>query len=914
MVTRSDAPAEPSLPGATAAVPWHALEEEDLFEKLCSSFQGLTGREAALRLADYGPNALPVQEGPGIGTIFLHQFRNPLIYILLAAAFISILIGDARDALFISAVVMLNAVIGLIQEWKAERSASRLRELLEIQSRVRREETERVVPAQELVPGDIVFLDPGSRVPADIRLLHETRLIIDESLLTGESEGVEKQIVLLEPDIPVYERFNMVFAGTTVMAGRGEGIVCATGIRTEVGKIARAVQTTEPARPPLLIRMERFSRFIGLFVVGASMVMAAIALSRGIPLTEVFFLAVALSVSAIPEGLPVGITVALSIASSRMAGRNVIVRRLSAVESLGSCTTIASDKTGTLTVNQQTVREILLPSGARLTVSGAGYAGEGAVTDHEGKGITGAGRTDTLALARAAAICNEAGLFQEPDGQWVFQGDAMDVALLALAYKLGMNPDHIRNEVELIAEVPFEPAQRYAAVYYRHEDTIGVAVKGAMEAILPYCTGVDRQAAEGQLADLTGRGLRVLAVAEGTLDSLPQGPVELESARPPLRLLGLVGFIDPIRPDVPDAIRICREAGIDVVMVTGDHPATALSIARQLGIASGDDQVMTGSDLEDLGAPDLPEFHEKIGDIRVFARVTPVQKLWIVDALVRRGHFVAVTGDGVNDAPALKRANIGVAMGSGTDVAKETASMIVTDDAFSSIVAGVEEGRFAYDNIRKVTYLLISTGFAEVILFSLALMAGLPLPLLAVQLLWLNLVTNGIQDVTLAFEAGEPGAMQRKPRDPEEGVFNSLMLKESVLSGVSIGLIAFFTWSVLLSGGMEEHAARNLLVLLMVLLENVHVLNCRSEYRSAFRVPLRNNVLLIAGILGAQGVHIAAMHIPVMQEILEIGPVSVADWGLLLLLAALILVVMEIFKYFNGRSSPVQAGTGVTHG
>ena len=913
MVTRTDTDAEPSLPGSPPVVPWHALEEEDLFEKLRSSFHGLTSQEAALRLADYGPNALPVQEGPGIGTIFLHQFKNPLIYILLAAALISVLIGDAKDALFISAVVMLNAVIGLVQEWKAERSASRLRQLLEIRSRVRREGTERVIPAQELVPGDIVFLDSGSRVPADIRLLHETRLILDESLLTGESEGVEKQIILLEPDIPVHDRFNMVFAGTTVMAGRGEGIVCATGIRTEVGKIARAVQITEPARPPLLIRMERFSRYIGLFVVGASMVMAAIALSRGTPLTEVFFLAVALSVSAIPEGLPVGITVALSIASSRMAGRNVIVRRLSAVESLGSCTTIASDKTGTLTVNQQTVREILLPSGARLTVSGAGYAGEGTVLDAEGLVVPGAGSMPVLDLARAAVICNEGGLFQEPDGQWVFQGDAMDVALLALAWKLGMNPDHIRNEIEVIAEVPFEPAQRYAAVYYRHEGRIGVAVKGALEAILPYCTGVDRTAAEGLLADLTGRGFRVLAVAEGTLTTLP-GLFELESARPPLRLLGLAGFTDPIRPDVPDAIRTCREAGIDVVMVTGDHPATALSIARQLGIATAGDQVITGSDLEGLGAPDLPEFHEKIGDIRVFARVTPVQKLWIVDALVRRGHFVAVTGDGVNDAPALKRANIGVAMGSGTDVAKETASLIVTDDAFSSIVAGVEEGRFAYDNIRKVIYLLISTGFAEVILFSLALMAGLPLPLLAVQLLWLNLVTNGIQDVTLAFEAGEPGAMQRKPRDPKEGVFNSLMLKESVLSGASIGLIAFFTWSVLLSGGMEEGAARNLVVLLMVLLENVHVLNCRSEYRSAFRVPLRNNVLLITGILAAQGVHIAAMHIPVMQEILEIGPVTVAEWGALLLLAALILVVMEIFKYANGRSGVVRPGEGAAHG
>ncbi len=586
MVIRPESLGESSYPGAPLIIPWHALAEEVVFQKLRSSSLGLTDEEAAIRLAEFGPNTLPVQEGPGIGTIFLHQFKNPLIYILLVAAFISVLIGDAKDALFISAVVMLNAVIGLIQEWKAEKSAGMLRQLLEIHSRVRREGKDRLVPAKDIVPGDIVFLDPGSRIPADIRLLHETRLIIDESLLTGESVGVDKHIMLLEPEIPIHERINMLFAGTTVMAGRGAGIVCATGMRTEVGRVAEAVKITKPARPPLLVRMERFSWLIGLFVLGSSMVLATVALSRGVPLTEVFFLAVALSVSAIPEGLPVGITVALSIASSRMARRNVIVRKLSAVEGLGSCTTIATDKTGTLTVNQQTVREIILPAGVRFTVSGSGYTGEGKASDNEGRKVTGDGSISVLALARAGIICNEGGLFREPDGQWVFQGDAMDVALLALAYKLEMNPDHVRNEIEPIAEVPFDPAQRYAAVYYKEKGIIRIAVKGALEVILPYCERADRIAIGEQIAGLTGRGFRVLAIAEGILVT-PPDHYALESARPPLNLLGLVGFLDPIRPDVPDAIRTCREAGIDVVMVTGDHPATALSIARTLGIASG---------------------------------------------------------------------------------------------------------------------------------------------------------------------------------------------------------------------------------------------------------------------------------------------------------------------------------------
>jgi Ca2+-transporting ATPase len=900
---------EDLITGRKEAVAWHALEEEELFRLLGSSPQGLSSDAARARLSAFGENILPRKEPPPLWLIFLHQFRNPLIYILLAASAISLLIGDAQDAIFIFAVVLVNAVVGMAQEWKAERSAGRLQDLIEVRARVRRDGREREIPAREIVPGDIIFLESGGKVPADLRLLHETRMITEESLLTGESAGAEKHLALIPAETPLGDRQNMVFAGTTVMAGKGTGIVTGTGFLTEVGRIARAVESTESAVPPLLIRTERLSRYIGLFIVAAAVVLAVIAISQGTPLVEVFFLAVALSVSAIPEGLPVGITVALSRAASRMAERNVIVRRLAAVEGLGSCTVIATDKTGTLTVNQQTARELVLPSGTRFLVTGEGYTGEGEILDAGEKPAGKEDRDHLLRLLKAAVICNEGGLFQEPSGPWVFQGDAIDVAFLALAYKAGINPDHIRNEVEVVSEVPFDPAKRYAAVYYRQGNEVRAAVKGALETLLSCCSAHQREIFVHEHERLTGSGFRVLAVAEGPLDQVLPVP-DLEALRPRLEILGIVGFIDPIRPDVPGAIGTCREAGIEVVMITGDHPGTALSIARQLGIASNEEELMTGSDLEGLGTLAVPEMYQWIGLAKVFARVTPAQKLEIVDALVKQGSFVAVTGDGVNDAPALKRANIGVAMGSGTDVAKETASLIVTDDNFSSIVAGVEEGRFAYDNIRKVTYLLISTGVAEVILFVLALLSGLPLPLLAVQLLWLNLVTNGIQDVTLAFEAGEPGVMKRKPRDPEEGVFNGLMIQETALSGAVIGLIAFGTWHLLIGQGWEAAAARNILVLLMVLLENFHVLNCRSEYRSLFRIPLKNNLFLIVGIIAAQGVQIAAMHIPVLQETLEIGPVSFAEWGVLLLLASLVLLAMEIFKLLGlpgkaDRKAPV---------
>lgn len=889
---------------------WHALSEEEVLRRLATSLDGLSSEEAELRQQRFGRNILPVHPPPTLLEIILHQFKSPLIYVLLAAGVVSILLEDVKDAVFIFAVVLLNASLGAFQEWRAEKSAAALQSLLRVYVRVRRNGAERLMDAEELTPGDIVLLESGNRAPADIRLLHTHNMTVDESLLTGESLAVPKRAGALERDLPLSERVNLVYAGSTVITGRGVGVVFATGVRTTVGEIAAAATTADTAKPPLVIRMERFARDVSFAVLGASALLALIAVSRGIPYNEVFFLAVALAVSAIPEGLPVALTVALSIATHRMAKRNVIVRKLTAVEGLGSCTYIASDKTGTLTVNKQTVRKLIFPEGLTLQVTGEGYNGQGEVLMENGAPLDEFTEARVEALVRIGILCNEGHLVYDR-GTWEYHGDAVDIALLALAYKIGVDPTKAREAAQIVAEVPFESDRRYAATAYRWNGAGRIAVKGALEVMLPYCThmhtarGVETIVAapiEQAAMAMAANGYRVIALAE-TAPGVGDEDVALDdNMLPPLTLVGLVGLIDPLRPEAKPAVQKCMEAGIRVAMITGDHPATALAIARELGIASNAEEIVTGKMLAEVGPADTPAFIETVQRARVFARVTPMQKLAIVEALIRLGHFVAVTGDGVNDAPALRAANIGVAMGSGSDVAKDVASIIVTDDNFASIEAGVEEGRFAYDNVRKVTYLLISTGFAEVVLFTLAVFSGLPLPLFAVQLLWLNLVTNGIQDVALAFEAGEPGAMRRPPRKPTEGIFNPLMVQQTLVSGLTIGLIAFGAWFWLLRAGYDEFTARNLLLLLMVLFENVHVFNCRSEYTSAFRVPLRNNRILTIGVVVAFCIHLLSMHIPFMQELLRIAPVNLQEFGLMLALALSVLAAMEIFKWVRSRS------------
>ncbi len=898
---------EPPVPTDEAETlpEWHTQTISEIRRRLETGDQGLSEEEAKSRSLIYGRNTLPERrETPAI-VIILRQFASPLIYILLAAGVLSIAFKDWTDAIFIFLVIFLNSGIGSIQEWKAEKSAAALQQMLKIYARVKREGQEEKIPAEALVPGDLVLLESGARVPADLRIISASSLAIDESLLTGESEAAKKKTPVLPAETPVADRANMAYAGTTVMSGRGTGIVTATGTKTEIGKIAASVSSSVMGKPPIVIRMEVFAKKISIAVLIASAFLAAVVLMQGEPPREVFFLAIALAVSAIPEGLPVALTVALAIATGRMAERHVIVRQLSAVESLGSCTVIASDKTGTLTVNQQTAKAIILPDGQEFGISGEGYSGAGTISGSDGEETK--NNPVLHALIKTAIICNEGELSERENGKWQFHGDAMDIAFLSLGYKAGILPEEIRSKVTILAEIPFSSENRFATVWYQEGEDRMIAVKGALEVILPGCMTmltdegsreIDPARIEGQMEFLTTRGYRVLAVAGGRSD-----PEEVKGGPPsPLELYGLVGFMDPIRPEVYDAVQECREAGVDIVMITGDHPKTAFAIARELGIATGESEVMRGDELAAIrDAPDSPAFLEAIRGRHVFARVSPDQKLAIVDALKRGGEFVAVTGDGVNDAPALRSANIGIAMGTGTDVAKDTASMIITDDSFSSIVSGIEEGRFAYDNIRKVTYLLVSTGFAEVFLFITALMIGLPLPLIAAQLLWLNLVTNGIKGVALAFEPGEEGAMKRPPRSPDEGIFNDQMMRQIVIAGLAMGGVALVSWYWLLANGYSQAEARNLIVLLMVMLENFHVLNCRSEYRSFFRIPLRTNLYLVTGIIAAQVIHTIAMYIPFFQEALGIGPVSLYEWIAVIVLSSSVLVVMEIYKFLMNK-------------
>lgn len=901
-------------PQSQPAAAWHALDVSDVAVQLAATDRGLSETEAQRRLAEYGPNQLPRKPPPPLWAIVLRQFRSPLITILLLAAVVSLAIGDVKDAAFILGVLVLNAVIGAYQEWKAEQSSHALQSLLEIHATVHRDGDVREIPAEAVVPGDVVWLESGNRIPADIRLLSAQGLEVDESLLTGESLPVHKVPSWLGTDTtPVADRLNMAHAGSIVTRGRAQGLVVATGLATSVGQLAVDVLGSEGGKAPLLLRMERFTRTVAAAVVVAAVVIGGIGVTvGGYSLSQMFMFSIALAVSAIPEGLPVAMTVALAVATTRMARRGLIVRRLTAVEGLGSCTLVATDKTGTLTCNELTVREIHLPDGQVLTVTGEGFAPQGEVFC-EGERVqvatlapsspAPADRHDNPleALVRAGVLCNESDLHHR-GGDWLWHGDAVDIAFLSVGQKLSCRRQPTLDLHPQLHQIPFEPEQQFAATFHKIDRGVLVCVKGAPERVLGMCSesttaSFDAERFDAMATGMAEQGFRVLALADGVL---PASVADQAVPPPPanLRFLGFVGMIDPLRPGAKDAVRACNRAGISVSMVTGDHRITALAIARDLGLADEVGQVMTGEELLDKSPPELVEI---IGRIRVFARVAPQQKLDIVAAARQAGHYVAVTGDGVNDAPALQAANIGVAMGkSGTDVAREAAELVIADDDFSTIVSGVEEGRVAYDNIRKVIYLLVSTGAAELVLMGLAIATGMPyLPLLPMQILWLNLVTNGIQDVALAFEPNEGDVLERSPRAPSEGIFNQLMIERTVIAAVVMGGIGFLTFRWLLPADpsdAEVASARNGLLLLMVLFENIHIGNCRSETKSALRFsPLRSPILL-TGVIIAFLVHLLAMYTPWGSALLETQPVEPAQWAILFLLALTIFPVMELHK------------------
>lgn len=857
--------------------------------------QGLSASEVARRQEKFGKNVLPQKPRDSIWKIFFNEFKDPMVLLLVFAIVASVIAGEVVDAIVIAVIILVDAIVGTYQENKANSTAEALSNLVKVKVNVVRGGTKTSVDAEELVRGDIVLLESGDKISADMRITEAHNFTVDESILTGESLQVVKNSDVLRKDNPaVSEQDNMAFSGTTVVSGRAKAIVVKTGLETELGKIADSLNTSESEKSPLTIRVERFSKQISALIVVVGLIVAGLliwhSLAKGEALnwSTILITVIAFAVSAMPEGLPLALTMALTIASNRMAKRNVIVRKLNAAESLGSCTVIASDKTGTLTVNQQTAKKIVLPNGEEYQISGTGYSTDGKVTGN------------IMKYAEEIALCgvlnNEANI----DGDQPV-GDSIDIAFLVLGKKLNVKTDGIK----IVDMVPYESENKYSAVFYEKDGQTYCTVKGSPEVIASFCTKVNFSTVrkftkvEQQNEKLAQDGYRVIAVASGKVPHRAHyGIGDIKS----LTFMGQVAFIDPIRKEAAASIRKCHTAGIKVMMITGDHPLTAFSIARDLKLTKTFEQVATGKDVELAFQAGEKTFDDFVSRKLVFARVTPLQKLNIVHSLKRQGEFVAVTGDGVNDAPALKAANIGVAMGSGTDIARETADMIIADDNFSSIVAGVEEGRVAYSNIRKIIFFLISCGLAESAFFCLAIACDMPMPMTAIQLLWLNVVTDGVQDMALSFERAEKDVLKQKPRNPKESIFDRALISRIAFSGVIITVIVFAVYSYLLHSGFDEVRARSYLMCMMVFMQNIHVFNCRSESHSAFSVPLTSNWFILLGVGGTLALQLIATELPFFTMVL--GTVSIDPIHVLILIgsAALILPALEIFKFFARRA------------
>lgn len=861
---------------------WHAQTPETCLALQSSAIDGLSDEQAVDRLKHFGPNRLPEVRRAGLIILFLRQFASPLIYLLLGSSLISLYLDRMLDAAFITGVLILNAAIGAFQEMRADASARALRALLPDVARIRRGGVVRELSSVDVVPGDVAELESGMRVMADMRLIVSQNLTADESTLTGESLPVAKcESADIAAAAPVADRSNMVHAGSIISGGRGIGLVTATGTATELGRIGRSLELAgkRDAVPPLVSRMALLSRQIAMAAIAMILLLSLLLAAEGRQPEEIFLLAVALAVSAIPEGLPVAVTVALAAATRRMAERQVVVRTLPAVEGLGACTLIASDKTGTLTINRLTVERTIDAAGAELQRSAW---------------IAGAPTDGQIALAMAAAVCNEAQLTGDSERM---TGDAVDVALLAFARETGIDIKHTMA-LYRSATIPYEPALRFAAVEAMGADGPRIYVKGALETVLPMCASINPCVPE-KAGTLAAVGYRVLAIAEG-----PGGEGEIASRLNGLRLLGVVGLADPLRPEVAEAISRCREAGVGVRMITGDHPVTARSIAAQLGLACAPGEVVTGQELARLR--ETGAIAQRVIEGRVFARIDPAQKLQIVQILQEAGETVAVTGDGVNDAPALKIAAIGVAMGrNGTDVAREASDLIIADDNFASIVSGIEEARITFSNVRKIVMFVLATGMAEIGMFLGATALGLPMPLTAVQLLWLNIVTNGAQDVMLGFGRGEGDELKHPPR----GRAASLIDREALtlmLPAVMV-MTAFALWLLhnQLAAGASIEEARNGVLLMTVLFQNVYVLAIRHLRHAAWRRRRPENHWLFLGVGAAVMLHVGMMILPLGQRLLGIALVNAVTLLQCLIGAALVLIATEGSKAWIRSRRPV---------
>lgn len=874
---------------------YYSLKKEDVIKDLNSDYnKGLSEKEVLKRLEKYGYNTLPKKKEDGILKIFFSQMKDPIISLLLVTVIFSLIIHEYVDAIAILFVILVDLLLGTFQEYKASKNAHSLQNLIKYRVKVIRESEEKLVDSEELVIGDIVLLESGDKTSADMRILEQNNLQIDESVLTGESVNVFKSDITLKEDSPLAERKNMVYAGCSVVTGRSRAIVTETGINTEVGKIANQVTSIAETPSPLTIRMDKLSKQISTLIVIVGIVIAIVLILKNVPGKEVFLSVIALSVSAMPEGLPLALTMALTITSNQMAKKNVICKKLNSVESLGSCTVIATDKTGTLTVNEQTAKLITLPSNRDISVQGIGYNFEGKIEK-----VRNLDEIDRICIN--GALNNESSIEKKGD-TYKYYGDSIDIAFLVLNKKNKTKLD----DYKILARIPYESENKYSAVFYEYDNELYCTVKGSFEVVSSFCNKmsvnnvnkkIDLELLEEQNNRLAKDGYRVISLASAKIDKFIEKDYYEKKDIPNLVFNGMVSFIDPVRSEVKDSIGECHEAGIKVIMITGDHPLTALKIAKDLNIAEDDSNLTSGLKLEEYYNKGQEEFDNYVKNKTVFARVTPLDKLHIVESLRRMGEFVAVTGDGVNDAPAIRCANIGIAMGSGTDVAKETANMIIIDDNFKSIVSGIKLGRTAYSNIRKVAYLLLSSGMGEVLFFLLSIIFNYPMPLVAIQLLWLNIVTDGLQDFALSFEKSEHGIMKEKPISTKESIFNKDLLIEVALSGFVIGIVVFIVWIVLIDfSKMEITLARGYVMALMVFMQNVHTVNCRSEKNSAFKVPFKTNPFILVTITGAVLLQILVMEVPFLSLALQTKEIPYIGMFYLFIISLSILFVMEIYK------------------
>jgi Ca2+-transporting ATPase len=935
-VQRASPSTPSSAPTGTAEQPaagtvWHTLPFDEAVHTLESDLrQGLSEAEASARLEKYGPNALVEKPLKSPWAILWEQITSPLVLLLIGAAVISALLGKADSVIAITAIVILNAVLGVVQEYRAERAMEALQRMATPAVRVRREGRVRDIVSRELVPGDIIVLEAGSIVPADGRLVESNNVRVQEASLTGESQPVDKVTdPLTDANAPLGDRSNMVFMGTSVAHGRGAAVVTATGMATELGRIADMIQSVESEKTPLQRRIDEVGNVLirgALVVMGIAFV---IGLLVGDPFEEVLLNAVAIAVAVVPEGLPAVVTVALALGAQRMLRRRALIRKLPAVETLGSVTTIASDKTGTLTQNRMTVTTVDT-SGYTSTVDQAAEAGMAVLLPANGTGR----KTDAAQIALAfmgGALCNDATL-EVRDGQTVVVGDPTEGALIVAARRFGIDTEALNAALPRVAEAPFESDRKRMTTVHQVlptggdltrylRDLLGADTpyieftKGAVDSLLTVCTHVwDHgeaipldEAGKARIADADNQfaqdGLRVLGIAYRALTEV--GPRETyQTLEHDLIFIGMVGIIDPPRREVKDAVQVAVTAGIRPMMITGDHPLTALAIARELGIARPDDRVITGHELAKMSQQELENTVEHVA---VFARVSPEHKLNIVQALQARGHVTAMTGDGVNDAPALKRANIGVAMGiTGTPVSKEASDMVILDDNFATIVSAVEEGRTIYDNVRRfIKYLLASNTGELIVLLITQLIAGMTLPLTTLQILWMNLITDGIPALALGVEKPEPGAMKRPPYAPNESMFGRGLGRHIVLVGALLGItglaLGYWAFSNDLRAANGAPAWNTMVFIFLTIAQMGHAYGLRSHRETVFRLPFFGNPLLLIAIVATVILQLLAIYLPFFNTIFNTAPLTVEQLLICLALSTIVFWGVELEKLLIRR-------------